>query len=213
MLRVALVHAEFEALHPFEDGNGRLGRMLIPLMLWRQGLLSAPHFFASDYFERYKDEYIARLRMISLSQEWSEWCAFFCTAIASQAEANIATVGQIKIHCENMRERFRDVLRSRWAPDALDYIFANPIFRNNRFKRDAGIPHQTANAFTNKPVDAGLLRVLIPPAGWAPGLYAFPSLLELSQNHNKYATSSPLQFSKRFGNRALRRSRHSVEVS
>lgn len=179
LLRVALVHAEFEALHPFEDGNGRLGRMLIPLMLWKQGLLSAPHFFVSDFFERNKDEYIERLRLVSAKEEWSEWCAFFCTAIHEQAKANIETIGQIKVHYETMRERFRDTLRSRWSNDALDYIFANPIFRNNRFKRNAGIPPQTANAFTNKLVDEGLLSVVIPPAGRAPGMYAFPSLLEI----------------------------------
>lgn len=179
LLRVALCHAEFEALHPFDDGNGRLGRMLIPLMLWKQGLLSAPHFFVSDYFERNKEEYIDRLRRVSSGNQWSEWSVFFCNAICSQAEANITTVAQIKIHYEEMRERFRDILRSRWSNDALDYIFANPIFRNNRFKRNAGIPPQTANAFTNKLVEQGLLRVLIPPAGRAPGLYAFPSLLEI----------------------------------
>lgn len=179
LLRVAMIHAEFEALHPFEDGNGRLGRMLIPLTLWRQGLLSAPHFFVSDYFERNKDEYIERLRGISAGGEWSEWCVFFCNAIASQAAANIETVQQIKGHYDQMRIRFRDVLRSRWAPEALDYLFANPIFRNNRFKAAAGIPPQTANAITNKLVGAGLLRVLIPPAGQAPGLYAFQSLLDI----------------------------------
>ena len=179
LLRVALTHLEFEALHPFEDGNGRLGRMLIPLMLWRQGLLSAPHFFVSDYFERNKVEYIDRLRRVSARGEWSEWCAFFCRAIQSQAEQNTDTVNQIKVHYEDMRERFRDTLRSRWSTDALDYIFANPIFRNNRFKRNAGIPPQTANAFTNKLVQEGILRVLIPSAGRAPGLYAFPSLLEI----------------------------------
>lgn len=179
LLRVALAHVEFEALHPFEDGNGRLGRMLIPLMLWKQGLLSAPHFFVSDYFEQNKDEYIHRLRMVSERGEWSEWCTFFCNAMCTQANSNTETVGQIKTHYEQMRERFRDVLRSRWSNDALDYIFANPIFRNNRFKRNAGIPPQTANAFTNKLVEEGLLRVLIAPAGRAPGLYAFPSLLEI----------------------------------
>lgn len=179
LLRVALAHVEFEALHPFEDGNGRLGRMLIPLMLWKQHLLSAPHFFVSDYFERNKDEYIHRLRMVSECGEWSEWCSFFCAAICAQADSNSATVSQIKTHYELMRERFRDTLRSRWSNDALDYIFANPIFRNNRFKRNAGIPDQTANAFTNKLVEAGLLRILIPPSGRAPGMYAFPSLLEI----------------------------------
>lgn len=179
LLRAALVHAEFEALHPFEDGNGRLGRMLIPLMLWQQGLLSAPHFFVSDYFEQNKDEYIERLRLVSRDGAWSEWCAFFARAICAQAERNLATIGQIKDHHAIMREEFRDILRSRWSLDALDYIFANPIFRNNRFKRNAGIPPQTANTFTNKLVKAGLLRVLVPPSGQAPGLYAFPSLLEI----------------------------------
>lgn len=179
LLRVAMVHVEFEALHPFEDGNGRLGRMLIPLMLWKQGLLRAPHFFVSDYFERNKDEYIERLRLVSENGEWSQWCAFFCRAICVQAESNIETVGQIKAHYEEMRERFRDTLRSRWSNDALDYVFANPIFRNNRFKRNAGIPPQTANSFTNRLVEEGLLQVLIPPAGRAPGLYAFPSLLQI----------------------------------
>jgi Fic family protein len=179
LLRVALIHAEFEALHPFEDGNGRLGRLLIPLTLWKVGLLSAPHFFVSDYFEQNKDEYISRLRDVSARAKWTEWCAFFCTAILAQAEANLATIQRIKQHYDEMREQFRDLLRSRWASDALDYMFANPIFRNSKFKVGAGIPPQTANTFTNKLVQAGLLRVRIPPAGRAPGLYAFQSLLDI----------------------------------
>lgn len=179
LLRAAIAHAEFEALHPFDDGNGRLGRMMIPLILWQQGLLSAPHFFVSDYFERNKEEYVERLRQVSSDGQWSEWCAFFCRAICNQAEANIDTISQIKRHYEDMRERFRDILRSRWSNDALDYIFANPIFRNNRFKANAGIPPQTANTFTNRLVEEGLLRILIPPSGRSPGLYSFPSLLEI----------------------------------
>jgi len=179
LLRAALVHAEFEALHPFDDGNGRLGRMMIPLLLWQFGLLSAPHFFVSDYFENNKDEYIERLRRVSSNGEWSEWCEFFCVALSEQAEANIETVSQIKLHYEEMKERFRNILRSRWSNDALDYIFANPIFRNNRFKRNAGIPPQTANGFTNRLVEEGLLRVLVPPSGRAPGMYVFPTLLDI----------------------------------
>jgi len=80
-----------------------------------------------------------------------------------------------------MREKFRDVLRSRWSVDALNYIFEKPIFWNNRFIRNAGIPKPTASGFTNKLVRAGLLRVLIPSAGRAPWQYAFPSLIEIVQ--------------------------------
>lgn len=179
LLRTAIAHAEFEALHPFDDGNGRLGRMLITLMLWKTGVLSAPHFFVSDYFERNKDLYIDRLRAVSAEDDWTGWCAFFLTALTAQAESNIDVVGRIRAHYDEMQIRFRDVLGSKWSTDALIYIFANPIFRNNRFKRNAGIPAGTANGFTKRLVEAGILSVLIPPAGRAPGLYAFPSLLDI----------------------------------
>jgi Fic family protein len=182
VLRTALAHAEFEALHPFEDGNGRVGRMLITLMLWQSGALSAPHFFVSDYFERNKDEYIERLRAVSAEGDWTGWCRFFLAALQSQAHENIDIVGRIRELYEGMRERLRDLLKSRWSGDVLNYIFANPIFRNSRFTRDSGIPKPTANGFTNRLVEAGILAVLIPPAGRAPGLYAFRELLEIVQD-------------------------------
>jgi len=179
LIRTAIAHAEFEALHPFEDGNGRLGRMLITLMLWQGGVLRAPHFFVSDYFERNKDEYVDRLRAVSADGDWTGWCAFFLRALAEQAATNIEVVGQIRAHHAEMRDRFRDLLRSRWSTDALTWIFANPIFRNNRFKKNAGIPPATANNITNRLVEAGLLDTLIPASGRAPALYAFPSLIDI----------------------------------
>jgi Fic family protein len=181
ILRTAIAHAEFEALHPFEDGNGRVGRMLITLMLWNTGVLSAPHFFVSDYFERNKDEYIERLRAVSATGDWTGWCKFFLEALQSQAAENIDIVGRIQRLYEDMRESLRDLLKSRWTGDVLNYIFANPIFRNSRFTRDSGIPKPTANGITNRLVEAGVLQVLIPPSGRAPGLYAFPALLEIVQ--------------------------------
>ena len=179
LTKIALFHAEFEALHPFEDGNGRVGRMLVPLMLWTFHLLSAPHFFVSDYFETNKEEYVERLRRTSSHGEWTEWAIFFLNGMREQAEANLTTLNRIRNHYDDMRERFRDLLRSRWSNDALDYVFSNPVFRNNRFTRNAGIPKQTANAFTNKLLDEGLLTTVVPPAGRAPGMYAFPSLLDI----------------------------------
>ena len=181
LLRTAIAHIEFEALHPFEDGNGRIGRMLITLMLWKTGILSAPRFFVSDFFERHKDEYIERMRAVSDNDDWSGWIAFFLEAIQSQAQENIAIVGRIHRLYDDMRERFRDTLRSKWSVDALNYIFANPIFRNSRFTREAGIPKQSANTFTNRLVEDGVLRILVPPAGRASGLYAFSELLQLVQ--------------------------------
>ena len=181
LLRTAIAHAEFEALHPFEDGNGRLGRMIITLMLWKTGILSAPHFFVSDYFERNKEEYIDRLRAVSQHSDWTAWCEFFLRALQSQAAENTDVVGRIQALFHEMRQRLRDTLRSRWTMEALTYIFANPIFRNNRFTREAGIPKPSANNITNALLKEGVIRTLVPPAGRAPGTYAFPALLEILQ--------------------------------
>lgn len=179
LLKTAIAHAEFEALHPFEDGNGRVGRMLIPLMLWQQNVLSAPHFFVSDYFERNKDEYIERLRLVSQNGEWTQWCAFFLVALEAQANANIDVVSRVQEHYENMKVRFREVLRSQYFGAAVDYIFAHPLFWNNHFVETAQAPNSTLRNFTPRLVQDGLLQVLVPPSGRAPGLYAFPSLLEI----------------------------------
>ena len=179
LLKTAIVHAEFEALHPFEDGNGRVGRMLIPLMLWQQGLLSAPHFFVSDYFERHKDEYIDRLRYVSQENQWDEWCCFFLDALEAQARINIDVVTQVQQHYEDMTAQFREILRSQYFGAAVDYMFANPVFWNNHFVETASAPTSTLRNFTPRLVNAGLLRTIVPPSGRAPGLYSFPSLLEI----------------------------------
>lgn len=179
LIRTAIAHAEFEALHPFDDGNGRIGRMLIPLTLWNLGILAKPHFFVSDYFERHKDEYVARLRAVSAHGDWTGWCGFFLTALKAQAVANMRLADAILAHHAQMNERFRQILRSQHYGAAVDFMFANPIFWNNHFLETANAPRTTLQNYTPKLVEAGLLRTLVPPAGRAPGLYAFSSLLEI----------------------------------
>lgn len=180
ILRTALAHVEFEALHPFEDGNGRVGRMLIALTLWHHRLLGQPHFYVSAYLEEHKEEYIERMRRVSSHGEWSEWCCFFMGALDAQARENIRVAGEIQALYAEMRDRFSETLSSRWSNHALDFIFANPVFRNNRFKEAAGIPEeQTANRFTRRLTEAGLLTVLQAPAGRRAGLYAFEPLLAI----------------------------------
>ena len=179
ILRTALAHVEFEALHPFEDGNGRVGRMLITLMLWRFGLISQPHFFVSGFFEDNKAEYIERMRRVSSHGEWSEWCRFFLLALEAQAQENIATAEAIQQLYGEMRVRFQAELSSQWTSNALDFVFANPVFRNNRFTAISGIPAPTANKFSRRLVEAGLLKELQAASGRRAALYAFEPLLEI----------------------------------
>lgn len=179
LMRAALAHAEFEALHPFKDGNGRVGRMLITLMLWSEGAIGAPHFYVSRYFEDHKDEYIDRLRAVSADDDWTGWCAFFLGAVAEQARHNLKVAESIRGLYEDMKQRFAEVLSSKWSVSALDYIFAAPVFRNSSFTSRAGIPMQTAARFSRLLLDAGLLEVVREPAGRRSAIYRFEPLLAL----------------------------------
>ncbi len=179
LLRTAIAHVEFEALHPFEDGNGRIGRMLITLMLWRLGILTEPHFFVSGYFEIHKDEYIARMRAVSESDDWTGWIVFFLNALHEQARVNIDTADRILMLYGKMREAFRQVLNSQYHDKALDFVFGNPVFRNDRFIDRSGIPATSARALSRRLLDAKLLRVLQPSSGRRAALYAFDPLLDM----------------------------------
>lgn len=179
LLRTALAHVEFEALHPFKDGNGRVGRMLITLMLWAEGAISAPHFYISRYFADHKAAYIETMRAVSARDAWDEWCVFFFTAVKAQALHNLEVAGRIRGLYEQMKPRFAEVLSSKWSVQALDFVFTSPVFYNNRFTTRAGIPAATAARFTRLLLDAGLLQTIRESAGRKSAIYRFEPLMEL----------------------------------
>lgn len=179
LIKTALMHLEFEALHPFKDGNGRIGRMLITLYLWTTGSIAAPHFYISGYMEQHKDLYINTMRKVSSDGHWEDWCNFFFKAIEEQAIKNIQIADSIKQLYEEMKLVFADTLSSKWSVTALDYIFANPIFRNNRFTSASGIPAQSASRFTRLLLERNIIRSIKDASGRRPALYAFEPLLKL----------------------------------
>ena len=179
IITAALAHVEFEALHPFNDGNGRIGRMLITLGLWEKGLISQPHFYVSEYLEESKDEYIERMRQVSLAGDWTGWCEFLLGALTEQANRNLATAIEINELYEDMKDVFRELLASRWTTVAQDYIFSQPIFRNNRFTQRSGIPKQTAAKFTKMLAEQGLLKELVPASGRRAAMYMFEPLMQI----------------------------------
>lgn len=179
LIKTALMHLEFEALHPFQDGNGRIGRMLITLLLWSTKTISEPHFYISGYMEENKDEYINTMRNVSENNDWEKWCIFFLNAVEKQAIRNLEIAESIKNLYEEMKQVFSDTLSSKWSLNALDYIFTNPIFRNNRFTSKSGIPGPTAARFTRMLLEKELIRTLEEASGRRPALYAFEPLLKL----------------------------------
>lgn len=181
LIRTGLAHVEFEALHPFKDGNGRIGRMLITLMLWSSGTISSPHFYISRYLEDHKVEYIAHLRAVSEGNNWTEWLLFFLKAVKEQAIYNLATTNQIRDLYEDMKTVFSDVTGSKHAITLLDAVFTTPIFRNKQISKNSQIPPASINRYTKALLedDRRLLKVVRQAAGRRAAVYSFEPLLEI----------------------------------
>jgi Fic family protein len=179
LVKTGLTHIEFEALHPFKDGNGRIGRMLITLMLWEAGNISAPHFYVSAYLEDNKDQYIETMRNVSQNAAWEDWCVFFLDAIENQAIRNLTIAENIRALYEDMKNIFSECLSSKYSLNALDFVFTNPVFRNNKFTNNSGVPTATAARFTRILLDQNLINTVEEASGRRPALYAFEPLLEL----------------------------------
>lgn len=179
LIKAALAHIEFEALHPFKDGNGRIGRMIITLMLWNSRVISAPHFYISGYMEENKDSYIDTMRRVSEHGDWTEWCVFFLEAVERQAIRNLEIAENIRSLYEEMKVIFSDTLSSKWSLNVLDFVFTNPVFRNNRFTGGSGIPSASAARFAKLLTERGLLVTVEEPSGRRAALYRFEPLLKL----------------------------------
>lgn len=179
LIKTGFAHIEFEALHPFKDGNGRIGRMLITLMLWSSGTISAPHFYISGYLEENKDTYIDTMRRVSERGEWEGWCSFFLEAVEQQAIKNLTIAENIQSLYEEMKTVFSDTLSSKWSVNALDFVFTNPVFRNNKFPIQSDIPPASAARFTRILLENNLLKTMEEASGRRPALYSFEPLMQL----------------------------------
>jgi Fic family protein len=177
--QVSIIHAQFELIHPFMDGNGRLGRMLIPLFLFQHGVISSPCFYLSAYLESHRDEYYKRLREISRTQDWLGWMEFFLQAVIEQAAASKAVVKNIMALYAEMKAQIPRLTRSSHATEALDLLFSKPMFTANDFSVRAGIPRGTA-ARLLKSLELGkIIERASVGQGREAGLYVFTKLLKV----------------------------------
>jgi len=179
LIKTGIVHLEFEALHPFQDGNGRIGRMLITLLLWKLGVLSQPYFYISGYFEEHKDEYIEVMRNVSKNNDWNSWIKFFLVATQQQATKNLIVAERIQNLYEETKIAFTNLLSSKWIITVIDFIFTHPFFRNNTFVKTTQIPVATATGIIKKLTESGYLSQKETYSGRKPALYVFEPLMQL----------------------------------
>ncbi len=181
LVQLAIVHAEFESLHPFLDGNGRLGRMLIPLFLFERKLLHKPMFYLSEYLEAQRQTYYDKLLAVSRDDDWSGWCEFFLQALTEQASKNDAKARRILELYQSKKDWVVKTTHSQHAIRALDFLFGNPIFNGTHFVEQSGIPAPTARRILKLCADNGLLRQLRAGSGRRAAVYRFPALLKITE--------------------------------
>ena len=181
LVQLAILYAEFEALHPFAEGNGRLGRMLAPLFLWQQGMVRRPVFYLSAYFEARRDLHHAGLLAVFRDGDWTTWCRYFLEALRVQAEDNLAKAREIFDLYDRTTRHFSAITRSPNTIDALTWLFGHPVLRSSDFTTAAGVPKRTAHRLLGTLMEEGILSEIRAANGRRPALLGFPALLKLAE--------------------------------
>ena len=183
LVQLAVVHAQFEIIHPFLDGNGRLGRMLIPLFLYEKKILSRPMFYLSGYLEEHRDSYVDRLR--ALGQEdgaWNRWIGFFLTALGEQAAMNASTALAIMALYENLKHRVLELTHSQFAVPLLDLLFEQPIFRSSTLAGRPGMPSKPMIMnLLGRLTEENILKTMREGRGRRARILALPQLVNLCE--------------------------------
>jgi Fic family protein len=158
LVKVGLVHAQFETIHPFIDGNGRVGRLLITFLLCRRKILRQPLLYLSLYLTRHKLEYYERLMAIRDDGDWEGWLKFFLRGVAEVANQATDTARRILQLREEHRQFVSQHIRgSANGPRLLDLLYERPIVSVSLVARELAVSNPTANNLVNQLENAGLL--------------------------------------------------------
>ncbi|MDP0589492.1 MAG: Fic/DOC family N-terminal domain-containing protein [Candidatus Endonucleobacter bathymodioli] len=186
LLQTAVVHAQFELLHPFKDGNGRIGRLLIPLFLYQKKALSQPMFYLSEYLEAHRDEYYQRLKAISQENDWNGWILFFLKAVVEQAKQNSVRVRSIMDLYDKVKIEMQEITRSQYSVYLLDAIFSKPLFQVSdlvkQLNNECGIHEKTTSVLLRRIIkDADILKEVRPARGRRSAVLYFPRLIRRAE--------------------------------
>jgi Fic family protein len=165
LFKIAIGHYQFETIHPFRDGNGRLGRLLIILYLCQEKLISQPLFYISAFFEKYREDYDERLEKVSTLGELEGWLKFFLTAVNAQAKDATTRVGKM----EELREKYGQILseksQSNTAIRIMDFLFENPYITIPEIKERIKSHYAKAKYNVEILLEAGIIEEVPRKAG------------------------------------------------
>ena len=156
LIKAGLIHCQFEMIHPFADGNGRIGRLLIPFYLCQQGILREPLLYISHYFKQHRRQYYDRLRAVSSSDDWEGWLKFFLRGVAEVAREAAETATQVlKLH-EKHREETKKMSGKR-ASELLDHLYQAPTVSVPGLRDQFAMSYGAANSLIGEFEAAGIL--------------------------------------------------------
>lgn len=143
LIDIALIHYQFETIHPFTDGNGRMGRLLITLLMDKYGLLPNPFLYLSSYFNQYRDEYVDKLFRVNSQGEWEEWISFFLDGVIDQSKEVFIRSKELLELRSKYRERYQD-RRSQTLLTIIYELFKNPVITIKQAEERAGVGYHAA---------------------------------------------------------------------
>ncbi|MBU0608329.1 MAG: Fic family protein [Armatimonadetes bacterium] len=177
LIRLALIHYQFEAIHPFIDGNGRVGRLLLALLAVHWRLVPQPLLYLSPFFERHREEYYALLTGVSTHGRWTDWIGFFLHGVAHQASEAIEKTRRL----QDLQQQWRDQLTT--GPAAanrlrlMECLFESPFVSIPAAQSMLGVSYNTAKSTVQTLLDRGLLRPS--PGGAHPRLFVAQDIIAI----------------------------------
>lgn len=176
LVQLAILHAQFEMIHPFLDGNGRLGRMIIPLFLFEKRILQRPTFYLSGWLETNKEEYMDKLRPLGIRKgAWEEWIRFFLRGIEEEAANNSQKTRDIMTLYQETKKQSIELTHSQYAVPLVDEFFVTPVFISTKLK----LKVPSILSLLSKLEKGGVISILSPKSGRRPARYVFQHLLNL----------------------------------
>lgn len=178
LIRLALTHYQFEAIHPFADGNGRVGRLLITLLLCDWKILPQPLLYLSAYLDRNRSAYYDTLLAVSQQGAWEDWVVFFLNGVTDQSRDGLKRALMLQALWMNYRERLQTNRGTGLSLRLVDFLFSAPVITVSGAADKLGISFPGASRHINNFVDKGILREV---SGWRRNrIFLAPEILRIS---------------------------------
>lgn len=158
LIKMALIHHQFESIHPFSDGNGRVGRIINVLYLVRSGLLDIPVLYLSRYITTHKSEYYRLLQQVRDEGEWEDWIVYMLEAVSVTSRQTLELIDGIAILMADYKKRLREHPQLRYSQDLLNSLFRHPYTRIEFVQKELGVSRQTASRYLEQLAGSGFVE-------------------------------------------------------